>query len=54
MELIVIPPEFALLFFVPIAAFVFMLYRDKDLPISVFVYLVFQISLCALARYIYG
>ena len=54
MELIIIPPEFALLFITPMLAFAFMLYKDKDLSASVFVYLFLQIGLCALARYIYA
>jgi len=54
MELIVVPPEFALLFIMPIIGFTLMLYKDKDLSVSLFVYLFLQIGLCALARYIYG
>jgi|TARA_B100001094_G_scaffold323508_1_gene374518 hypothetical protein len=54
MELIVVPPEFALLFIMPVLGFASMLYNDKDLLASVFVYLFLQIGLCALARYIYG
>ena len=54
MELIIIPPEFALLFIMPMLGFALMLYKDKDLSASVFVYLFLQIGLCALARYIYG
>jgi len=54
MALVIVPPEFALLFITPILAFTFMLYKDKDLSASVFVYLFLQIGLCALARYIYG
>ena len=54
MELIVVPPEFALLFFVPIAVFAFLLYKGKDLSLAVFSYLTFQIGLCILARFIYA
>ena len=54
MELIVVPPEFALLFFIPMAVFTFLLYKGKDLSLAVFSYLIFQISLCVLARYIYA
>ena len=54
MELIVVPPEFALLFFVPIAVSAFLIYRGEDLSLAIFSYLTLQIGLCALARYIYA
>ena len=54
MELIVVPPEFALLFFVPIAVFAFLLHRGEELSVAVFSYLAFQVGLCVLARYIYA
>ena len=53
-DIVVVPPEFALLFILPIAAFVIILHRDHKLSIAVFVYIIMQITLAASARYIYG
>ena len=54
MELIIVPPEFALLFFLPMIGFGLSLRQGHDLSISVALYLVLQIGLCILARCIYG
>ena len=53
-DIIVVPPEFALLFILPIAAFIIILHRDHELSFAVFVYLIMQITLAVSARYIYG
>jgi hypothetical protein len=53
-DIIVVPPEFALLFILPILAFIFTLRRDHELSLAVFVYLILQITLAVSARYIYG
>jgi hypothetical protein len=54
MNLIVVPPEFVLLFFIPMIAFGLSLRQGHDLSLAVAIYLVLQISLCILARCIYG
>lgn len=54
MNLIIVPPAFSLLFWLPILTFSFLLWKGKDVSISIFVYIIFQIGLCALARHIYG
>ena len=54
MDLIVVPPEFALLFFLPMIGFGLTLRKGHDVSLAVVIYLVSQIGLCILARYIYG
>lgn len=53
-NLIVVPPEFGILFLIPIIGSYFVFNRTDDLGCTVFFYLTFQIGLAALARYIYG
>ena len=53
-DIVVIPPEFALLFILPIITFIVVLRRDHELSLAVFIYLVLQITLASSARYIYG
>ena len=54
MELVTIPPEFALLFFIPVIGFGLSLKKGYDVSLTVAAYLISQIGLCILARYIYG
>jgi hypothetical protein len=54
MDLVIVPPEFAFLFFLPMIGFGLSLRQGHDLSTAVGLYLVLQIGLCILARCIYG
>ena len=53
-NLIVVPPEFGVLFLVPVIGSFFLFKRTDDFGCTAFFYLITQIGLAALAHYIYG
>lgn len=52
--IIIIPPEFSLLFFIPIIGFFYVFDKSSKFSTALFFYLFSQIALAMLARYIYG
>ena len=53
-DLIVVPPEFGILFLIPLAGSYFVFNWTDDLGYTAFFYFITQIGLAALAHNIYG
>tara|TARA_B100000902_G_C27288935_1_gene906043 strand:+ start:1738 stop:1902 length:165 start_codon:yes stop_codon:yes gene_type:complete len=54
METVYVPPQFAILFIVPLVICFYVYEKTAHISLSVFVYLFLQISLAITARSIYG
>jgi len=54
MGTVYVPPYFAVLFMLPLLIGFYVYDKTVDMPLSVFIYLVLQISLAITARVIYG
>ena len=54
MNIVYVPPYFAILFMLPLLIGFYVFDKTTDLTLSVFIYLVLQISLAVAARTIYG
>jgi hypothetical protein len=54
METVYVPPYFALLFMLPLGIGFYIFNKTNNLPLSMFVYFILQVSLATAARMIYG